>query len=410
MTRAAVPSLPADPWKVIPPAEFRGRQDAVRRRCVELGLDGAVVWSRGGAFVDMCADVLYLTNHYSQQPYAGDEAGIGKGRSHGVVVIPVDGPTYLIVDTSYWRSDLAVFDEVLVSTDVPAAAGAAVSAARLAGKRVALVGASYMTAAAYLGLREHLPTTAVDRVDRLVEELRIRKTSAEVELIRRAAALGNATMDALMEAVSEGATEAEAVAAGARVLIAGGGVLYDAACASGPWSGDFTHARLPSADHIRRLRPGDLFHVDCYGSYGGYFFDLARSRCVGDEPTPDQRLLLETAVQCIETMCAAVRPGMTAGEVHEVGDSYLRESEFSRRFPAVDREIVSFPALGHGLGLGWEWPYVQPGVDFKLEPDIYLAIEVQLSHPSLGGVMFEHDTLVTRDGSEILTNARSRWW
>lgn len=399
-----------DPWRLIPPEEFRARQDAVRERCEQSGYAGAIVWSRGGAFVDMCADVLYLTNHYSQQPYAGDEAGIGKARSHGVVVIPVEGPTYLIADTSYWRPDLTVFDEVIVSTDVPSAAATAVRALGLGDSRLALVGASYMTAAAYLGIRDHLQSAILERTDTMVEELRIRKSDAELEVIRRAAELGNATVEALMEAVVEGATEAEAVAAGAAVLIAGGGVLYDAACASGPWSRDFTHARLPSADHLRRLERGDLFHVDCYGSFGGYFFDFARSRCVGDEPSDDQQLLLEAAVGCIETMAGAARPGATAGDLYAVGDAFVAESEFRRRFPPLNRDVISFPALGHGLGLGWERPYLQPNDPFELEPNVYLAIEVQFAHKSLGGVMFEHDVLVTSGTPETLTTARSRWW
>jgi len=358
----------------------------------------------------MYADVLYLTNHYSQQPYAGDEAGIGEGRSHGVVVLPVDGPTYLIVDTTYWRPDLCVYDEVRLSTHVPTAAADAIRSAGLAGKKVAITGLSYMTAAAYLGLLEHSPSTRFERVDRLVEQFRVRKSPAELDLIRQAAELGNKTVNALMDGVVAGATESEAVAEAARVLTAGGGVLYDAASASGPWSTDFTHARLPSFDHLRELLPGDLFRVDCYGAYGGYFFDFARSRCVGDAPTPDQQLLLETAVQCIETMCADLKPGMSAGELFKVGDSFLAASEFTHRFPSPSTEVVSFPALGHGLGLGWEWPYIQPDVEFELAPSTYLALEVQLAHPDTGGVMFEHDVLVTGDGCEILTTARSRWW
>jgi Xaa-Pro aminopeptidase len=406
MARAAT----TDPWRVVPPDEFRARQDAVRERCDRQGLAGAVVWSRGGAFVDMCADVLYLTNHYSQQPYAGDEAGIGKGRSHGVVVIPVEGPTYLIADTSYWRPDLAVYDEVIVSTDVPAAAASAVRSARLDRSALALVGASYMTAAAYLGLVEHLSTARFERVDGLVEDLRIRKSENELALVRRSAVLGNATVEALMEAVVEGATEAEAAAAAVAVLVAGGGVLYDAACASGRWSTDFTRARLPSADHQRPLERGDLFHVDCYGSFGGYFFDFARSRCVGDEPSADQRLLLETAIGAVEAMADAARAGQTAGDLFAVGDGFLRDSEFRRRFPPIDRDVVSFPAYGHGLGMGWERPYIQASDPFELEPNMYLAIEVQLAHDSVGGVMFEHDVLVTEGEPEILTTARSRWW
>ncbi len=358
----------------------------------------------------MCADVLYLTNHYSQQPYAGDEAGIGKGRSHGVVVIPVEGPTYLIADTSYWRADLAVFDEVIVSTDVPAAAATAVRRAGLAESALALVGASYMTAAAYLGLLEHLPAAKLERVDTLVEDLRIRKSESEIQVIRRAAGLGNATVDALMEAVVEGATEAEAVSVAAAVLLAGGGVLYDAACASGPWSTDFTHARLPSADHQRPLQRGDLFHVDCYGSFGGYFFDFARSRCVGDDPSAEQVLLLEAAVGAVEAMASAARAGASAGDLFETGDSFLSDSAFRRRFPPIDREVVSFPAYGHGLGMGWERPYIQARDPFELEPNMYIAIEVQLAHEAVGGVMFEHDVLVTDTDPEILTTARRRWW
>ena len=79
-----------DPWTVIQPDEFRARQDRVRARAAEQGFDGALVWSRGGAFMDMYADVLYLTGHYSQQPYMGDEAGIGTARSHGVCVLPAE--------------------------------------------------------------------------------------------------------------------------------------------------------------------------------------------------------------------------------------------------------------------------------------------------------------------------------
>jgi Xaa-Pro aminopeptidase len=267
-----------------------------------------------------------------------------------------------------------------------------------------------MTAAAYLGLREHCASTRFERADRLVEQFRVRKSPAEITVIRRAAELGNKSVDALMEAVVEGATEAEAVAEASRVLIAGGGVLYDAACASGPWSTDYTRARLPSADHLRKLERGDLFRVDCYGAYGGYFFDFARSRCVGDDPTPDERLLLDTAVQCIEAMCSAVGPGMSAGDLFAVGNSFLVNCPFTRKFPPSAGDVVSFPALGHGLGLGWEWPYIQPEVTFELTPSTYLALEVQLAHPDVGGAMFEHDVLVTSDGCEILTTSRSRWW
>jgi hypothetical protein len=69
---AVLPAEDFDPWTAIPPEEFRERQRAARGAAAAAGFDAAVVWSRGGAFMDMSADVLYLANHYSQQPYMGD--------------------------------------------------------------------------------------------------------------------------------------------------------------------------------------------------------------------------------------------------------------------------------------------------------------------------------------------------
>ena len=411
MTEAAVRSTSHfDPWTAIPPEEFRQRQTRAREAAAAAGFDAAVVWSRGGAFMDMSADVLYLANHYSQQPYMGDEAGIGSARAHGVVVLPVDGPSTVIVDVPWWRRDLVIADDVRPTIQVVDAVADAVRAGGLERGRLAVVGASYMTAAAWLGFAERLPDAELVRADTLVEQLRLIKSPAEQELIRRACALGNSTLEALVDAVVEGATEADAMAAGAQTLIAGGGVLYDAACASGPWSHQYTHARLPSADATRQFRPGDLFHVDCYGSYGGYFFDFARSRCVGDDPAPEQRRLLEAVIEGVETICAAIRPGMTADGVYRVGEEWLAQSPMVASIPTEEPEMEGFPAVGHGLGLMWEGPWLMPNVEDPIEPGMYLAVEILLGHPTIGGAMFEHNGLVSNDGFEILTTARSRWW
>jgi ectoine hydrolase len=316
----------------------------------------------------------------------------------------------VVVDVPWWRRDLVVTDDVRPTIHVVEAAADVVRAAGLERGRLAIVGASYMTAAAWLGLAERLPDAELVRADTLIERLRLIKSPAEQKLIRRTCVIGNSTLEALVDAVIEGATEAEAVGAASQTLISGGGVLYDAACASGPWSHQYTRARLPSADATRRFKRGDLFHVDCYGSYGGYFFDFARSRCVGDDPTPEQRRLLDAVIEGVEAICAAVRPGMTADAVYRVGEEWMAQSPVVASIPAEEPEMEGFPAVGHGLGLMWEGPWLMPDVQDTIEPGMYLAVEILLGHPSIGGAMFEHNGLVTDDGFEVLTTARSRWW
>ena len=407
---AATADSTTDPWTVVTREEFLDRQRRAREAAAAEGFDALVAWSRGGAFMDMSADVLYLTNHYSQQPYMGDEAGIGSARSHGVCILPLNGEATVVVDIPWWRKDLVVADSVRPSIHVVETTAAAIRDAGLAKGRLAITGTSYMTAAAYNGLRRELPDAEFVAADRLVESLRLIKSPAEQTLIRRACALGNTTLEALIGAVVEGATEADAVAAAAFALISGGGVLYDAACASGPWSHSYTHARLPSADATRPFQSGDLFHVDCYGTYGGYFFDFARSRCVGDDPTDDQRALLEATIEGVETICDAIRPGMTGGEIYDVGAQWLEQSPVVQSLPVEQPEMEGFPAVGHGIGLMWEGPWLMPDVETVIEPGMYLAAELLLGHPSRGGAMFEHNGLVTDSGFEVLTTARSRWW
>jgi Xaa-Pro aminopeptidase len=41
---------------------------------------------------------------------------------------------------------------------------------------------------------------------------------------------------------------------------------------------------------------------------------------------------------------------------------------------------------------------------------MYLAVEVLLGYRSVGGAQFEHNGIVTENGFEVLTTARSRWW
>jgi Xaa-Pro aminopeptidase len=399
-----------DPERLIPASEFRERQARARAAADEQGLDGLVVWSRGGGPVDMSADVVYLANHYSQQPYMADHVGIGRARSHGLLILPVHGPSVLVVDVPWWRSDLVVADEVRTGNDVVAKAVEAMRWVGLDGRRVGLVGASHMTAAAYLGFRDELPEVTLVRTDTLVEQLRIHKSPAEVVAMRTAIELGCRAVEAAMAVAVPGSTEADCAAEAAHVVAQAGGVLYDAACASGPQAHNFTWARMPSSS-LRVLRPGDTFHMDCYGAFGGYFWDFGRTRIAGDQPTEVQGDLVETAIEIVNTICAAIKPGIRASDVYRVGASAMAASQVLRRIPDEESDTEGFPAVGHGIGLGWEAPWLTPTDDTVLEAGMTIAVETLIGHRSMGGGFHEEDGVVTDDGFEVLTRSvPARWW
>jgi Xaa-Pro aminopeptidase len=401
-----------DPWTIVSASEFRERQDKLRARLAEMDLDGAVVWSRGGGAMDMSADVLYLCNHYPPHPYDGDDAGLGRALSHAACIVPTSGPTTLVADGPYWRRDLVVADDVRVSKDLPAAAAAAVRDLGLDPRRLAFVGLSYMSASAYLDFAAALPATSFTFADDLVKRIRMYKSEAECELIRMSSRLGVNAVEEILAGVVDGQTEAGAVALPIARLHEQGVALYDAVASSGPHSHIFSHARLPGFDATRPMQHGDLFHIDFYGALGGYLFDLARSRCVGDEPTDEQRGLLEAAISGVDAVVAAVRPGLICEDLAKVGVEALGELDVrvaGERVPVAS--LVGWAAFGHGLGLSWEPPFIRTGDMTVLEPRMYLAVELSLYHPSIGGAMYEHNFIVTESGCEVLTlGARARWW
>jgi len=396
-----------DPWKAIQKEEFRERQDRARRAALQAGYDGLVIYGKGGAAMDMFAEVFYLTNHYSPIPYVSDHFGLGTARSHSTVVLPVEGPILLVTDSNP-RQEEYVADEIRCTTNVTQETARALQNADLRGKRLGLVGASFMSAAAYIGLLENSGDTDLRRADHLIENLRVIKSLAEQAVIRQAVEIGDRALTVLMDAVEEGISEAEAVSAGASVLIPRGAVLYDAACASGPNSHQFTSSHLPSWNAARSLARGELFHVDFYGAYGGYLWDLARTKVVGNSPTDRQYILLETAIGAVEHLCAAIRPGLSGDAVYQNCLEWLQEDLGAQQFSYDFGEVISL--VGHGVGLTWETPLLAPGVETLLQTGMHLAVELFICVPGLGGVMYEQDGFVTKNGFEVLSTCPSRWW
>ena len=388
--------------------EFLQRQDSARRKAAEASLDGLVVYSRGGSAVDMHPEVFYLTNHYSPHPYFADHQELGSARSHAVLVLPVDGPTVLIVDGPWWRPDLVVADDVRSAVDIGAEVGRALRDSGLVESRIGLVGTSFMSAAAYLGLQQHLGRkTTLVVADMLVEELRRVKSPAELEVLRRGALIGSRAVDAMMAAVQEGNREADAVRGAADVIVGSGAVMYDMPTTSGRLAHHFLWSRLPTYDAFRPLQRGDWFHADCYGAYGGYLWDFGRTTVVGGDPTDEQLQVLEASVGLVEHLAAIVKPGMTAREVHRQGMRWLSEAAAETPLALGDHDD---PVLGHGVGLSWESPWLRPHEDVVLEPGMYLALEGFLGAEGVGGVFHEDNGLVTSDGFETWSTARMRWW
>ena len=111
--------------------------------------------------------------------------------------------------------------------------------------------------------------------------------------------------------------------------------------------------------------------------------------------------LFEAAMAACEAGIAATRPGTTAGKIGTAG---LKTQE-DRGFPVKG----VFSALGHGIGLGWDSPWLARDDTTPIVPNMVLNYERTITHEGYLGD-YEDTVLVTADGVERLTDAQKRFW
>jgi Xaa-Pro aminopeptidase len=116
----------------------------------------------------------------------------------------------------------------------------------------------------------------------------------------------------------------------------------------------------------------------------------------------DEVILLAERVRRIEDAClAAIRPGVTAGDVYEAGAEAARAAGVADVFQGFGG--VHGPYVGHGIGLELdEPPVLGPGAGERLREGMVLAIEPKLMSPAFGAVNLEDDVVVTAGGCELL--------
>lgn len=391
-----------------PKSEYEDRWARVRAACKDQGYDAVVVFSRGGAVVDSYADILYLVNHYHPFVFSNDFPSWWIGRAHAGLVLTMEGDPTLVVDVTDWRRDLVKTPDVRFDFDVPGTVVKVLRERGLGNARIALAGGNAMTASVYRFLVEDAGEISFVNDDKLVETVRIRKSPLEQQAIRDAVAIGNKVMESMMtRALEPGVTEAECITAGLSVAMENCIAVYDAACASGPYSFHYSYGRLPSWTG-RRLEAGDFFHVDTYGALDGYLYDFSRTTVCGGKPSADQQRILDAAVEAVDAGVATMRPGIPAKDVYHAvrnvlaGHGMIGEGlggDYSHT-PAL---CGSFPAHGHAIGLFWDPPWLLPDEEMLIEQGMAFGIELMAGLPDVGAVKCEQNVIVTDDGCELLT-------
>ncbi|MEM7253863.1 MAG: aminopeptidase P N-terminal domain-containing protein [Pseudomonadota bacterium] len=266
----------------------------------------------------------------------------------------------------------------------------------------------------------HTAPAEVVALDHLLHEMRLFKSSAELRLIRHAAAISVLAHERAMTRCHPGRMEFELAAELGYVFTACGATAsaYPSIVAGGR-NGCVLHYTAKSAP----LKDGDLVLVDAGAEYGFYAADVTRTYPINGEFSNNQRALYSLVLEAQLAAIDAVRAGVTWEHPHQVAANILVEGLASLGIGQRSSKGVNLKSMarffiqptGHWLGLdvhdvgdyrlSGEPRLLEPGMVFTIEPGVYIPPDDQRVSASWRGlsVRIEDMVVVTRTGCEVLS-------
>jgi len=251
----------------------------------------------------------------------------------------------------------------------------------------------FLTVERMEALRTHFPTAAFGHnISEMLQEMRLIKNEQELTFMKEAGHWADEALKIGAKTLREGITELEVVAEieyqlkkrGVAEMSFTTMVLFGENAAS-------PHG-VPGDT---KLKKNQFVLFDLGTMHEGYASDVTRTLFFGDEPVEHQKKIYNLVLAAHDEAMAAVRPGITAGELDAAARKIIADAGFGRYFNH---------RLGHGLGQGvHEYPSIMEGNElvltegmcFSIEPGIYIEGDI--------GVRVEDCVFVTAEGFESFT-------
>lgn len=373
-----------------PLREYSARIRRVRRSMEARALDGLLIFGDQGD----PGDLVYLSNY------------IPFGRA--AMILPIDGPPRIVTDAilhgepinSYaWMTWIEDYEPVAHDAGKFSTA-IAESLKAIGAKRVGLVGRDNLPMTIWEGLapRREFEWSDFSWDYTLIKSIRSQR---EVALLREVGRITASAMEASIEAVSPGRSEAEVAAIANCTMTREGAHGGFSIANSGPRSG-IKHS-YPTQ---RKMKKGDMVYLDMGAVRYGYQSDMSRTVVIGGA-NEEQRRVLDVIEDAFDTLTGMMRPGVRVSSLVERAEelaagSGLRESYRGRIYlglivhHAIATSFFEVPSLG------------QP--ETRLRKNMSFAFEPMAHILGFGTAVIEDCLLVNSNGVESLTPLERAHW
>lgn len=236
------------------------------------------------------------------------------------------------------------------------------------------------------------PATELHDADPEIGALRLLKSTAEIDAIERACALGDRCLEHLLGFIRPGKAERDVAWELERFFRANGaeGLAFDPIVLAGARA-SMPHGRPSDA----RIEQGNVLLLDFGCVVDGYHSDMTRTLFIGE--VPDEIHGYHRAVREAQRLAIdALTPGVNGQEIDAL----------ARRRIAEDGVEPYGHGLGHGIGLEThEPPRLRRTEAFTLEAGMVFSVEPGIYRPGVTGIRIEDIVALGEDGPRLLTRS-----
>ena len=246
---------------------------------------------------------------------------------------------------------------------------------------------------------------------------RLRKSAAEVSLIKKALFATAEAMRLAISIISDSDVKGSLLYRGGRPLtseivrsavnsrLAARGYLASNTIVAGGRQGSMPHETGSGP-----LAAGWPVVIDIFprSQSSGYFGDMTRT-VVRGEPSSELLWMYDTVLRGQKIALSMIKDGVRGKDVHGAVMDFFTERGFITTSSGAAEPEGFIHSTGHGLGLDiHEPPRIGPGDEVLREGNV-VTVEPGLYYGNLGGIRIEDVVLVTRDGNKNLTRCSKKF-
>lgn len=376
--------IPFDP--AFPIEEFRARMERVRSGMAARRLDALLLLSP--------QNVFYLSGM--------DSPGV---LHYQCLIVPLEADPVLVVfdfhdaaaENTCWIKNRVLY----TSFDDPIRLTAEVlEKLRLRTARLGLEQRSPVVSAGVYGrLSAALSDAKIEDPFGIVEDVRLRKSPAEIAYIRRAAVLTDAAVEPAYQAMRAGARDTDVAAAILEALYrAGSDALVSGPIVAAGYRAGVAHHTFNGHTLVK----GDTVFLEYTGCVRRYVAPVMRTGILG-EPTPEMRRIAEAGARACLTLIETARPGVPCSEVAKAALAVLEP---------VLPGLVFHHDFGYPVGIHYPLSWnEQLGCMLRvdnprpLEAGMVFHLPMSLRKRGEFGIGQSHTIVITETGAEPLTRS-----